>query len=73
MPLALLAVGFVFRVIALVGVYRAFAFEGKYMRCYAIEEPAIVRYYDHATGKIQYRLFQGPQGFDVKIVCRFVQ
>ena len=47
--------------------------ESQDMRRDTIQKPAIVGYNQNTAGKGQDRFFQGPQGFHVQIIGRFVQ
>ena len=49
------------------------ALESEDVRSHAIEEPAIVRDDDGASGEILQRFLQRPQGVDVEIVRRLVE
>src|ERR1700687_1467098 len=49
------------------------ALEREDMRCDAVQEPAIVRDDDRATGERHQRIFEGAQRFDIKVIGGFVE
>src|SRR5689334_5594570 len=49
------------------------AFRGENVGGDAIEEPAIVRYHEHAAGELEQCLFERAQRLDIEIVGRLVE
>ena len=65
---ALALVGFVLLIIAGEKHHLRVALESEYVRGNAVEEPAVVRNHQHATGEFEQRVFQRAQGLDVNVV-----
>src|SRR5688572_11175558 len=60
-------------VVALEPDHLAVALEGEDVGRDAVEEPAVVRDHDGATGEVQQRLLERPQRLDVEVVGRLVE
>ena len=63
----------IFLIVALEPRHLRIAFEGEYMRCDAVEKPAVVGNDHRAPGERHQRLFQGPQCFDVEVIGGLVK
>src|SRR3954454_18151745 len=70
---ALALVLFVLAVVAVEPVDAALAFESEDVRRHAVEEPAVVRDDDRASGERFQRFFERAHGVDVEIVRRLVE
>ena len=68
-----LAIGLVFRIVAVKPNNLAVAFEGEHMGRDPVEKPAIVGDHDHAPGKIFQRFFERAQRVHIQVIGRFVE
>src|SRR4051812_18400880 len=70
---AAFAVSLVFAVISIKVFHVAIPLEGEDMRCYAVEEPAVVADDDCAAGEILQGFFECPHGVYIEVIRGLVE